>query len=123
MSRQVLECGDGVGVVTAFAWTASNGRESNAGTPEPPQGGDSGDCVAALQDLAAVQSGAQGPCPARCPGPVRIQASTVLASADCGWTSGVGMTRSIPRLVYPERPRCETILSDFAGRRHFTGRE
>ena len=60
--RQVLDCGDGVGEVTALASVAASLRTFHllAAPPFPSESGDSADSVAAVQDARAPTRTAAG---------------------------------------------------------------
>ena len=60
ISRQVLECGDGVREVTALALAALKIPKLSADTATPTQSGDSEDSVAAVQDARAPIRSAPG---------------------------------------------------------------
>jgi len=80
ISRQVLDCGDGVCGVTALAVAALKIAKRAADTATPTQSGDFDDSVAALQDAGALAAA-----PFRFMAPVRVQS----------WRLKLSMNRSV----------------------------
>jgi hypothetical protein len=89
ISRQVLDCGDGVRGVTALAVAALKIAKRAADTATPTQSGEFEDSIPALQDAGALAAA-----PFRFMAPVRVQSRRLKLSMNRSSESGRGLPHS-----------------------------